>query len=96
VEASFNYVHRTMVERDARHVREVLKNPNYRPKLRGCEARECISPSTAREDGHHLCAVHRTVPVSELARTPSRLPKNAADFAPPMREPGSDDEEIVA
>jgi hypothetical protein len=97
VEASRNYRHRPIVERDARYVKEVLKNPNHKPKLRGCEARECINPSTAREDGHYLCYLHRTVSADKLGQQITQpLPPRAQEFLPPMREPGSDDEEVTA
>jgi len=97
VERSMNYRHLTMEERDARYVRDVLKNPDYKPRLRGCEVRECVNPSRAREDGHYLCYLHRTLPATELGiRTQQPLPPKAADFMPPMREPGSDDGEMMA
>ena len=97
VEASRNYKHLPMVSRDARYVKDVLKNQNHKPRIRGCEARECISPSTAREDGHYLCALHRRLPINELGRKAALpLPPKASEFVPPMREPGSDDEEVTA
>jgi hypothetical protein len=93
VEASRNYRHETIEARDVRYVKEVLKNPAHKPKLRGCEARECVRPAKAREDGHYLCSVHRSLLAGELGRRIAQpLPSKAAEFIPPMREPGSDDE----
>jgi len=91
VEASMSYQHATMAERDARYVRDVLKNAARRPKVRGCEARECVNRATPREDGRYVCHLHRTLPVEELGRRSQQsLPPKAEAFLPPMREPGED------
>jgi len=91
VTASLGYRHPTLEERDARYIREVLRNSTYRPKTSGCEARGCIAPATARpSDGRYLCRSHRTVGAEELVKRLGKTPPKAEAFLPPMREPGED------
>jgi len=91
VEASFGYRHATMEERDARYVREVLRNSTYRPKTSACEARGCIAPATPRpSDGRYLCRSHRMVGADELAKRLGQMPSKCSEFLPPMREPGEE------
>ena len=68
VEVSRNYKHLGHDARDALYLRTVLCNANYRQRVRGCEARECINPSAMRDDGHFLCYLHRDVPEADLWR----------------------------
>lgn len=93
VDRSLGYRPPTVAELDAAHLAK-LRDPGHRPRVRACEARECVNRATMREDGHYRCHLHLVIPVDDLwiPPKPGEVMRRAAAFVRMAREPGSDDE----